>query len=139
MPDNFIQLTGLSPKVEGLKWESDNLLRIGRQATAEVVLQDSSVERLHVEIKFHGQRWVVRPLTRSPNYETYLNQIPLPTRGTHLRLQDVLRVGKLAFRVTGLGTARSDEDMPTIPAVIGEVTELPPAVEVPPVVPAMPV
>src|SRR4051794_28612339 len=63
MTDSFIALTGLSPKVEGLEWESGSLLRIGRQSSVEVMIQDASIEKLHVEIKFQGQRWMARPLT----------------------------------------------------------------------------
>jgi HD-GYP domain-containing protein (c-di-GMP phosphodiesterase class II) len=125
MPDSHIALTGVGPKVEGLHWEAETLLRIGRHATAEVVIQDVSVDRLHVEFKFHGQRWMVRPLTENPYFPTLLNGQPLSNRGTQVRLGDVLLVGKLKFLVSSLGSKRPDDEPAPAPASAAEVTPIP--------------
>ena len=108
MTDSFIALTGLSPKVEGLEWESATLLRIGRQSNVEVMIQDVSIEKLHAEIKFQGQRWMARPLTTNEFFPTLLNGQPVPLRGTQVRLGDTLSVGKIKFLVSAVGAERMD-------------------------------
>ena len=108
MTDSFIALTGLSPKVAGLEWESATLLRIGRQSSVEVMIQDVSIEKLHAEIKFQGQRWMARPLTTNEFFPTLLNGQPVPIRGTQVRLGDTLSVGKIKFQVTAIGNERMD-------------------------------
>ena len=45
-----IVLSGMGPKLDGLKWESDKLLRIGRQNNLEIVLNYASVNRRHAEV-----------------------------------------------------------------------------------------
>jgi putative nucleotidyltransferase with HDIG domain len=108
MTDSFIALTGLSPKVEGLEWESATLLRIGRQSNVEVMIQDVSIEKLHAEIKFQGQRWMARPLTTNEFFPTLLNGQPVPIRGTQVRLGDTFSVGKIKFLVSAIGNERMD-------------------------------
>jgi putative nucleotidyltransferase with HDIG domain len=106
MTDSFIALTGLSPKVEGLEWESTTLLRIGRHSSVEVMIQDVSIEKMHAEIKFQGQRWMARPLTTNEFFPTLLNGQPVPIRGTQVRLGDTLSIGKIKFLVSAIGNDR---------------------------------
>jgi HD-GYP domain-containing protein (c-di-GMP phosphodiesterase class II)/pSer/pThr/pTyr-binding forkhead associated (FHA) protein len=97
-----IVLSGLCPKLMGLTWESDALLRIGRQGNAEVVLRDFSVDRLHAEVKNQGPRWVVRDLAHNPLYPTLVNNVRLGDVPQPLRSQDVIQVGKLLLKVSEL-------------------------------------
>ena len=57
-----IRLRGISGEVKGQTWESDTLLRAGRLASLEIVLDDSSVSRRHAEIRFGDEGWYVRDL-----------------------------------------------------------------------------
>src|SRR4051794_36401893 len=116
MADSYIRLAGVSPKVQGLCWESDQVLHIGRQASADIVLHDTSVERLHAEIRFQGQRWIARPLTDNPHYLTQLNDLPVPLRGLAVKVGDVLQVGNLSLRVAALGSEASPTgaDLPNL-------------------------
>ena len=49
-----IVLSGQSPKLQGLKWESDRMLRIGRQHSMDIVLDDLSVCRHHADVVTAG-------------------------------------------------------------------------------------
>ncbi len=95
-----IVLTGLGPKLAGLKWEADQSLRIGRLGSVDVVLHDSSVERLHAEVKNCGSKWIVRDLADSEHFPTLVNGVPLAGGQRELREQDVLQLGKLLLKVT---------------------------------------
>lgn len=112
MADSFIRLTGLSSKVHGLSWEADEVLRLGRHASVDIVLQDSSVERVHAEIKFQGQRWILRPLTENPYYVTRLNDLPVPARGLAVQPNDVLQIGNISLRVAALGAQTPSSPAP---------------------------
>jgi HD-GYP domain-containing protein (c-di-GMP phosphodiesterase class II) len=103
MPEGYIALSGIGPKTEGLKWESECLLRIGRQASLEVVLRDTSVDRLHAEVKFHGQRWMLKDLADSAFYPTLLNGNNICGRAEQLCLNDLIQVGNLKVRVSAIG------------------------------------
>ena len=72
-----IVLTGLGPSLTGLTWESDRLLRIGRQNNLEVVLRDNSVNSNHAEVRLHAGRWVLRDVARNPLYPTLVNREPV--------------------------------------------------------------
>lgn len=97
-----IVLAGLGSKLIGLSWESNQLLRIGRQSNLEVVLRDYSVERCHAEVKNLGLRWVVRDLADSPLFPTLVNDVPVTGGQQVLRLGDVVQVGKVLLKVADL-------------------------------------
>src|SRR5437762_126673 len=107
-----IVLSGLGPKLAGLRWESDQILRIGRQGTADVVLRDFSVERLHAEVKYGGSRWTVRDLAESDNYPTLVNGVVLNGAQKEIHDQDVLQFGKASLKVAALTVAPSSESAP---------------------------
>ena len=46
-----IRLRGINGDIEGKVWESETILRTGRLATLEIVLDDSSVSRRHAEVR----------------------------------------------------------------------------------------
>jgi putative nucleotidyltransferase with HDIG domain len=118
MPEGYIALSGVGASVEGLKWESQNLLRIGRQASLEVVVRDSSIDRLHAEIKFQGQRWMLRDLAQSEFYPTALNGRVLTGKSEHLKLNDLIQIGQVRFRVMALG-AETALEVPVAPKASG--------------------
>ena len=57
MSPGRIVLSGVSPKLRGLQWSSDSLLRIGRQESYEVVFSDRSVGKRHAEVAATSRGW----------------------------------------------------------------------------------
>ncbi|MFO0864440.1 MAG: FHA domain-containing protein [Gemmataceae bacterium] len=96
MLPSLIELTGVGPKIHGLRWESDRLLRIGRNGNLDIVLRDPSVEPLHAELRFHGMRWIVRDVAKSPLFPTRVNGAPIDV--AELKCGDVLKVGELNWQ-----------------------------------------
>jgi HD-GYP domain-containing protein (c-di-GMP phosphodiesterase class II) len=84
--------------VEGLRWEADQRLRIGRNANdLDIELHDSSVSPRHTEVIQTRQGWVVRDLTSRAS--TLLNGVPLNGRERLLRSGDVVQVGRVVLSV----------------------------------------
>src|SRR5947209_12167847 len=100
-----IVLTGLGSSLTGLSWETDRLLRIGRQNTLEVVLRDFSIDRVHAEVRLSAGRWVLRDVTKNPLYPTLLNREQVQNVDRPLAAQDVIQVGKLMLRVAEMESA----------------------------------
>jgi hypothetical protein len=115
-----IVLTGLGSTLAGLSWETDRLLRIGRQNSLEVVLRDFSIDRLHAEVKFSAGRWVLRDLARNPLYPTLLNREQVQNIDRPLAVQDVIQLGKLMLRVAEMDSA--DNKLITSGAPAGPAT-----------------
>jgi putative nucleotidyltransferase with HDIG domain len=86
-------------------WESDALLRVGRLASFELVLDDSSVSRKHAEVRGEADgQWTVRDLESTNG--TFVNgQRVEPGAEQPLRPRDIVQFGKLAFLVEVLETA----------------------------------
>jgi HD-GYP domain-containing protein (c-di-GMP phosphodiesterase class II) len=99
-----IVLAGMGPKLSGLTWESTSALKIGRQASVDVVLRDYSVERVHAEVKHQGMRWLLRDLARNPMYPTLINDHPVTSHDEALKVDDRIQVGKLQLKVSDLVT-----------------------------------
>ena len=116
MSEPRIVLAGLGPKLSGLTWETTNGMRIGRQTNMDVVLRDSSVERVHAEVRHTGMRWIVRDLARSPLYPTMVNGAPLVGKELTLSANDVVQLGRLQLRVSELILA---EAPPVAPMPLG--------------------
>jgi hypothetical protein len=128
MGQTRIVLAGLGPSLAGLSWQSENLLRIGRQNSLDVVMRDFSIERVHAEIRFTGGRWVLRDLARNPLYPTLLNREPVATADRPLAVKDVIQLGKLMLRVAELeapeqrnGAAPSGAAPPVGPSMAPQV------------------
>ncbi|MBI3824107.1 MAG: HD domain-containing protein [Planctomycetes bacterium] len=94
-----IVLAGMGPKLSGLTWESDKVLRIGRQTNLDVVLRDHSIERIHAEVRYQGLRWMVRDLAHNQMYPTLVNSHALTGKDQALATDDILQFGKLQLRV----------------------------------------
>ncbi len=92
-----IRLRGVGGDVDGKLWESDNLLRTGRLATLEVVLDDGSVSRRHAEVRSTSQGWRLRDLGSTNG--TFLNGTRLGPGEWPLRAHDVIRCGKVTLVV----------------------------------------
>ncbi|MCI0683397.1 MAG: HD domain-containing protein [Gemmataceae bacterium] len=114
MNEPRIVLAGLGSKLNGLKWESSTSLRIGRQNTADVVLRDFSVERLHAEIKNGGCRWVIRDLADDVRYPTLVNGVPLRGGQKELRENDLVQVGKVMIQVETLVNCPPEHEAPPL-------------------------
>jgi putative nucleotidyltransferase with HDIG domain len=95
-----IILAGVTQKLEGLQWESDGLLRIGRMENMEVVLNDSSVSRRHAEVRLLAQEWVVQDLGSSNG--TFLNGVRVGRTAHKLHVKDLLQFGDVHLRVIAL-------------------------------------
>ncbi len=68
-----LRLRGISGEIKGQVWESDTLLRAGRLASLEIVLDDSSVSRRHAEVRHADDGWSVRDLDSTNG--TYVNGV----------------------------------------------------------------
>lgn len=115
-----IVLSGMCPRLQGLQWETDTLLRIGRQGNVDIRLDDPTVSRAHAEILTTGSRWLVRDLAHHDHYPTLLNGTRVGTGGCALQLHDLVQCGALVFQVTRLEVA----SRPIVP----QVAPQPPAV-----------
>jgi len=92
----ILRLRGISGPTKGRVWESDALLRAGRLATLEIVLDDTSVSRKHAEVACHADgRWFVRD-NESTN-GTYVNGARVGRDEYPVKARDVVQFGKVAM------------------------------------------
>lgn len=92
-----LRLRGISGTIKGKVWQSDHLLRAGRLASLEIVLDDSSVSRKHAEVRLaNDSEWVVKDLESTNG--TYVNGHRVPAGGeVPLKPRDVVQFGKVAL------------------------------------------
>lgn len=108
-----IRLRGIDGDVEGKNWESDTILRAGRLATLEIVLEDSSVSRRHAEIRATDNGWCVRDLGSTNG--TFLNGAKLGPGESPVRPHDLVRFGNVTLVVDGISKEpESQEDLSPI-------------------------
>lgn len=103
-----IRLRGINGDVEGKQWESETILRAGRLATLEIVLEDSSVSRRHAEIRATDAGWRVRDLGSTNG--TFLNGAKLGPGESPLRPHDIVRFGNVTVVVDVIKEAREKEE-----------------------------
>jgi putative nucleotidyltransferase with HDIG domain len=92
-------------------WESDTLLRAGRLASLEVVLDDSSVSRRHAEVRATSVGWRLRDLGSTNG--TYLNGTRLTTGEWPLRAHDIIRCGNVQLVVESVADTEENSEPPT--------------------------
>jgi pSer/pThr/pTyr-binding forkhead associated (FHA) protein len=95
-----IRVRGIGGEVDGKSWEASSVLRAGRLASLEIVLNDSSVSRRHAEVRTTAHGWRLRDL-KSTN-GTFLNGNRLGTGEWPLRAHDVIRFGNITVVVESL-------------------------------------
>jgi hypothetical protein len=81
----------------GRTWTAKDIVRVGRLASLEVVLDDISVSRRHAEIRPVEQGWQV--VDCGSTNGTYLNGVRLDAQPRQFGINDVLQFGKVAFAV----------------------------------------
>src|SRR5437762_4055747 len=87
-------------------WEGDALLRAGRLATLEIVLDDSSVSRRHAEIRTTPNGWRVRDLGSTNG--TYINGNRLGAGEYALKPHDIVRCGNVTLVVEELSDGNEE-------------------------------
>jgi putative nucleotidyltransferase with HDIG domain len=111
---HHIRLRGLGGDILGKVWESDSVLRAGRQTNFEIVLDDTSVSRRHAEVRDTDQGWQLFDLGSTNG--TFVNGVRLTSGSGHklLRGNDVIRFGKVELAVDSLEheqvPAEADDD-----------------------------
>jgi HD-GYP domain-containing protein (c-di-GMP phosphodiesterase class II)/pSer/pThr/pTyr-binding forkhead associated (FHA) protein len=94
----LIQLRRPVPDGPALEWEADQILRVGRIASLEVILDDVSVSRRHAEVVHTEQGWVVRDLGSTNG--TFVNGVRVGRADQRLRAGDILQIGNVKLNVT---------------------------------------
>jgi putative nucleotidyltransferase with HDIG domain len=102
-----IRLRGINGDVENMVWEGDSVLRTGRLASLEIVLDDSSVSRRHAEIRATPSGWRVKDLGSTNG--TFLNGTRLGTGEWPLRTHDIIRCGNVTLVVDALRDGRESD------------------------------
>jgi HD-GYP domain-containing protein (c-di-GMP phosphodiesterase class II) len=111
-----IILQGTEHPIQGLRWESENLLRIGRQENQDIVLNHPTVSREHAEVYTARQGWVIRDLGSTSG--TFVNGVKLGEKEWKLNQQDVLQCGALTMTVAALEEEAPPPPPPRAPADI---------------------
>ena len=111
MAKRKIRLRGVNGDVDGKTWENENLLRAGRLATLEIVLDDSSVSRRHAEIRPTPAGWRVRDLGSTNG--TFVNGTKLGGGEFPLKPHDIVRCGNVTLVVDQLIDGTTEAETPT--------------------------
>ncbi|HEX4591250.1 MAG TPA: HD domain-containing phosphohydrolase [Gemmataceae bacterium] len=106
MTSGRIILTGTSDAISGRVWQSAGVLRVGRLPELEIVLDHSSVSRVHAEVTCEDRGWVVVDLGSTNG--TFLNGIRVTRTGQPLSTGDVLQFGHLIMKVADVEVGGRD-------------------------------
>jgi putative nucleotidyltransferase with HDIG domain len=100
-------LAGVSPRLQGLQWQAEDQLRIGRSPNqSDVILEDRSVCPQHAEAVSTPQGWMLRDLGSKAG--TSLNGQRLDGTPRPLRTDDRIQCGNFLLRVAHI-------DLPDLP------------------------
>ena len=104
-----IAFLGMSQHIQGLHWDFSGNLSIGRQPSADLVLNHPTVNRQHAEVYVTPRGWMVRDLSQVAG-GTLINGLALAQTPRRLQKDDVLQCGKLQLQV-----AQIEEQAPPAP------------------------
>src|SRR5215210_8555585 len=96
-----LRLRGVNGDVESKTWENETILRAGRLATLEIVLDDSSVSRRHAEIRPGAAGWRIKDLGSTNG--TFVNGTKLGAADFPLKPHDIVRCGNVTLVVEHAG------------------------------------
>jgi len=114
-----IRLRGISDEIKGKVWEHDSMLRAGRLASLEIVLDDSSVSRKHAELRYAPpQGWVVRDLDSTNG--TYVNGVRVAGSEKSVHARDIVQFGKVALVIELSEIAPPPTSEPSPPQILVE-------------------
>jgi HD-GYP domain-containing protein (c-di-GMP phosphodiesterase class II) len=114
-----IRLRGISDEIKGKVWEHDSVLRAGRLASLEIVLDDSSVSRKHAELRYAPpQGWVVRDLDSTNG--TYVNGVRVAGSEKSVHARDIVQFGKVALVIELSENAPPPTPEPSPPQILVE-------------------
>src|SRR5262245_59502027 len=102
-----IRLRGITGVTKGQFWESQDLLRIGRLESLEVLLDDASVSRYHAEVRATPAGWRIRDLGSTNG--TRLNGVRLNAGQWPLRQRDLIQIGDVSVAVDELQEPNVEE------------------------------
>jgi putative nucleotidyltransferase with HDIG domain len=102
-----IRLRGVNGDVDGKIWENDSLVRAGRLATLEIVLDDASVSRRHAEIRPTANGWRIKDLGSTNG--TFVNGTRLGAGEFPIRAHDIVRCGNVTFVIDHLSDNAEDD------------------------------
>lgn len=102
-----IRLRGVNGDVDGKIWENETLVRAGRLATLEVVLDDSSVSRRHAEIRPSTNGWRIKDLGSTNG--TFVNGTRLGSGEYPIRAHDIVRCGNVTFVIDHLSDGAEED------------------------------
>jgi FHA domain len=110
-----IRIRGVNGDVDGKIWESDRLIRAGRLATLEIVLNDGSVSWRHAAIGPTPIGWSVRDLGSKNG--TFVNETKIGDGKFLLKQHDIVRFGNVAFVIDRLkpGVCEAGKTLPHLP------------------------
>ena len=90
-----LRLRGVSGSTKGQVWEHPSLIRVGRLAQFELILDDASVSRRHAEVRNSTAGWAVRDLESTNG--TYVNGVRIQDAEQVIKARDIVQFGKVAF------------------------------------------
>ena len=100
MAHRQIRVRATSAALEGKCWESDTVLRIGRQENLEIVLDDPSVSRRHAEAVATEEGWVIRDLGSLNG--TFINEVRIGRADRRILPGDTVQCGNLSLLVVSI-------------------------------------
>jgi hypothetical protein len=114
-----IILAGVSPRLAGLQWQAEDVVRIGRSANqADVVVDDRSVSPQHAEAVLTPAGWMLRDLGSKTG--TTVNGARVDGTPRRLRPEDLIQCGAAVLRVSHL---EGPDVPPSEPTPVAQVPE----------------